>query len=213
MTKVVIGIPIGKDCQVDIRTAGYCAEEAKHPDVHWGYASTRDAGVGRDAIAYFALKDPDVTHLYFMDYDVVPPAGTLQKLLGYDVPIAAGIYPMLTEDCASWSFKIGDDWWPTSKPLPNGLVEADMVGGSTVLIKREVFENIERPWWKMQYHPIDDKGIYLRWGEDEYFSLLGRAAGYKIMVDPMIICDHFNYKSLLTLTTGYTMEYTSLLGV
>ena len=222
MAKVVIGIPVGKDFQVDIRTAGYCAEEAKNTNVkvsafpvagvEWGYASTRDAGVGRDAIAYFALKDPDVTHVYFMDYDVVPPTGTLQKLLSYDVPIAAGIYPMVSYQHAVWSFKVNDKWWPVSKPLPKGLVEADTIGGSTTLIKREVFESIERPWYKMDYHPISDTGVYLDLGEDEYFSVLVRKAGYKIIADPTIICDHFNYRSLLTLATGYTMEYQSLLG-
>ena len=214
MTKVVIGVPIAKDYMIDIRTAGYCAMEAKAPGVEWGYASTRDAGVGRDAIAYFAIKDPDVTHVYMMDYDVVPTVGTLQKLLSLDVPIAAGIYPMIMDGSESaWSFKVGDGWWPTTKPLPEGLVEADQIGGSTLLIKREVFETITRPWWKMEYHPIDDLGGYLRWGEDEYFSMLVRMAGYKIIVDPTLICDHFNYKSMLTLTTGYTMEYQSLLGV
>lgn len=210
--KVVIGIPVAKDYQVDIRTAGYCAMEAQHPDVEWGYASTRDAGVGRDSIAYFALKDPDVTHVYFMDYDTVAPTSTLQKLLSYDVPIAAGIYPMIGDKQVVWSFKVGDNWWPASKPLPSGLVSADAIGGSTILIKREVFESIDRPWWKMEYHPINEYGGYLRWGEDEYFSMLVRLAGYKIMVDPTVICDHFNYKSLLTLCTGYTMEYQSLLG-
>ena len=199
---------------IDIRTAGYCAEEAKAPGVEWGYASTRDAGVGRDAIAYFALKDPDVTHLYMMDYDVVPPVGTLQKLLSLDVPIAAGIYPMIMDGSESaWSFKVGDGWWPTTKPLPEKPIEVDQIGGSTVLIKREIFETITRPWWKMEYYPIDDLGGYLRWGEDEYFSMMVRMADYKIIIDPTLICDHFNYKSMLTLTTGYTMEYQSLLGV
>jgi hypothetical protein len=213
MAKIVIGVPVAKDCMVDIRTAGYCAMEAKQPGVEWGYASTRDAGIGRDSIAYFALKDPDVTHVYLVDYDVVPPAGALQRLLSHDVPIAAGIYPMAIEGAESaWSFKTEDYWWPVTKRLPETPIEANMIGGSTLLIKREVFEKIDRPWWKMEYHPINDLGGYLRWGEDEYFSMLVRMAGYKITVDLTVICDHFNYKSLLTLTTGYMMAYQSLLG-
>ena len=33
-------------------------------------------------------------------------------------------------------------------------------------------------------------------GEDEYFSRLAREAGYELMVDPTIICEHYNYGSL-----------------
>jgi len=198
---IVIGIPVDKNHTCDVRTAAYCSAEAMRPGVQWGYVASREAGVGRSTFAYYALKDPKVTHLYFMDSDVVPPENTLKRLYDYDLPIVAGLYPMRVNEEDTWSFK-GDSerkayggWWPRSVPLPDGLTEADAIGGSTLLVKREVFEKLERPWFKIVYKAIENGHAYDE-GEDEYFSRIARQAGYKIMVDPAIICKHYNYKEL-----------------
>jgi hypothetical protein len=189
---IVIGVPVDKDYTIDVRTAAYCSAEAMRPGVQWGYVASRDAGVGRSTFAYNALKDPKVTHLYFMDYDVVPPNGTLRRLLDYDLPIVAGIYPMNTNE-RSWSFKVGDNWQSVKDPLPDKLINATCVAGSTLLIKREVFEKLESPYFKIVYRDIDENGQCYDEGEDEYFSRIAREAGYKLMVDPTIICKHYNY--------------------
>ena len=190
---IVIGIPVPKDFSVDVRTAAYCSAEASRPDVQWGYVSSRDAGVGRSTFIHNALKDPEVTHLYFMDYDVVPPNGTLQKLLKHDLPIVAGIYPM-NAGIPVWSFKVGSDWFPRHRRiLVDTLIEATCVAGSTLLIKREVLEKLPSPCFKIEYKEITDDGRCYDEGEDEYFSRLAREAGYKLMVDPTIICKHYNY--------------------
>lgn len=189
---IVIGVPVNKDHAIDVRTAAYCSAEAMRPGVQWGYVASREAGVGRSTFAYYALKDPKVTHLYFIDFDVVPPPDSLQKLLGHDLPIVAGIYPMMANEKV-WSFKVDDKWRPYGDPLCTGLMKASCVGGSTLLVKREVFEKIERPWFKIVYKPIDENGKCYDLGEDEYFSMKAIEAGYDIMVDPTIICKHFNY--------------------
>ncbi len=189
---IVIGVPVPKDFRIDVRTAAYCSAEAMRPGVKWGYVASRECGVGRSTFAYNTLKDSDVTHIYCMDYDVVPPNGTLQKLLSHDVPIVAGIYSMCT-NIPCWSFKTGNGWQNKEILLPDKLTEVSCIGGSTVLIKREVFEKMERPWFKIVYKAIDDKGLAYDEGEDEYFSRTTQEAGYKLMVDPEIICKHFNY--------------------
>jgi len=201
---IVIGVPVDKNYTIDVRTAAYCSAEAANPDVKWGYVSSREAGVGRSTFAYYALKDPNVTHLYFMDSDVVPPPNTLQKLLAHDLPIVAGIYPMNVNGKRAWSFKMDGeadtkvygDWLRRDLVLPDGLINAVAIGGSTLLIKREVFEKLERPWFKIVYKAIDEEGRAYDEGEDEYFSRIAREAGYKIMVDPTIICKHYNYGEL-----------------
>ena len=192
---IVIGVPVPKDYQIDVRTAAYCSTEAASVGGKWGYVASRDAGVGRSTFAHLALKDPEVTHLYFMDYDVVPPLGTLRKLFDYNTPIAAGIYPMKV-DGGVWSFKVGRDWWPKEKPIPYELIDASVIGGSTLLVKREVFEKLEDPYFKITYRPIDDKGKCYDEGEDEYFSRTAREAGFKLIVDPSIVCEHYNYGRL-----------------
>ncbi len=187
---IVIGVPVDKDFNIDVRTAAYCAAEAMRPGVRWGYASSRDAGVGRSTIMHVALKNPDMTHVYSMDSDVVPPNDTLQKLLDYDFPIVAGVYPMKGN---MWSFKVGSGWCFRNESLPDKLFEATCIAGSTVLIKREVFEKLREPYFNVAYRAIDEKGMCYDEGEDEYFSRIAIEAGYKLMVDPTIICKHFNY--------------------
>jgi len=192
---IIIGVPVPKDYQIDVRTAAYCSMEAMTPGVQWGYVASRDAGVGRSTFVHNALKNPDVTHLYFMDYDVVPPIGTLQKLLNHDLPIIAGIYPMRTTEM-SWSFKLGKNWCSMNTGFPDTLMKVRAVGGSTLLVKREVLEKLKPPCFKMVYRDIDDNGTCYDEGEDEYFSRIAQEAGYDLMVDPAIICEHYNYARL-----------------
>jgi hypothetical protein len=206
MAKVIIGTPVGKDCQIDIRTAGYCHLEAQSPGVEWRYAATRSAGSSRSQIARLALEDLDVTHVFTVDSDTIPPTGTLQRLLSYNLPIVAGIYPLSLEDGIKWSFMVDDEWWPMDKPLPDGLIEATAIAGSSHLVKREVFESLEWPWYKGVFE-FDGDGTDRSYGEDMYFSKNARAAGWKLIVDPSVICDHFNYVSLLSMGGKYTMVY------
>jgi len=201
---IVIGVPVDKNHTIDVRTAAYCSAEAMCPGVKWGYVASRDAGVGRSTFAYYALKGPDVTHLYFMDSDVVPPPGTLQKLLDHDLPIVAGIYPMNVNGQKAWSFKTDGDansktyggWRRKDLSLPDRLLDATAIGGSTLLVKREVFEKLERPPFLIVYKPIDEEGRCYDYGEDEYFSKIAIEAGYNLKVDPSIICKHYNYKEI-----------------
>ena len=201
---IVIGVPVDKNYTIDVRTAAYCSAEATRPGVQWGYAASREAGVGRSTFAYNALKNSAVTHLYFMDSDVVPPNGALEKLLAHDLPIVAGIYPMNVNGEDAWSFKMDGKsytktyggWCNRRIPLPDELISANAIGGSTLLIEREVFDKLERPWFKIVYKAIDEDGRAYDEGEDEYFSRIAIEAGYKIMVDPTVICKHFNYGEL-----------------
>lgn len=193
---IAIGVPVPKDYAIDVRTAAYCSAESQRPDVKWGYVASRDAGVGRSTFTYYALKDSEVTHVYFVDYDVVPPERTLQRLLEYDFPVVSGIYPMRVDGEDIWSFKIGRDWWSKDKPIPNGPLDASAVGGGVLLVKREVFECLTRPYFKIVYKAMDVKGKCFDEGEDEYFSRIAREAGYKLIVDPSIVCEHCNYGNL-----------------
>ena len=191
---IVIGVPVSKNFSIDVRTAAYCSAEAMHPDVKWGYCSSKECGVGRSMFVHTALCNPNVTHVYNIDSDVVPPDGTLKKLLDYDLPIVAGIYPTITKGNKTWSFKVDGmtNWRLRNQTMPSNLTEVTAIGGSTVLIKREIFERMEQPWFRASYG-ID--GDYTE-KEDEYFSRTARAVGYKLMIDPTIICKHYNYREI-----------------
>ena len=187
---IVIGVPVPKDYMMDARTASYCSGEADSVEGKWGFIASRDAGVGRSTFAYQVLKDPEVTHLYFMDYDVVPPIRTLLKLYSHGLPIVAGVYPMYT-DKRVWSFKLDDDWY--SGKLSGELTKVKCLAGSTLLVQREVIEKLPNPCFKIEYGAIRDDGRCYEEGEDEYFSRIAQEAGYDLMVDTSIVCEHYNY--------------------
>lgn len=187
---IAIGVPVPKNHQIDVRTAAYCSAEASLHSAKWGYCSSKECGVGRSTFTWAVLDDPEITHVYNLDADVLPPPGTLQRLLDHDMPIVAGVYPTHTNDKDTWSVKLnGSGWCPRSSVVPSKLCEATVIGGSTVLIKREVLEKMDPPWFRASYGP---NGDYVE-KEDEYFSRIARAAGYKLMVDWTIICKHYNY--------------------
>ena len=188
---IVIGVPVSKDHTIDVRTAAYCAAEAMRPGVTWGYAASRECGVGRSTIVHYALKNPEITHLYFIDSDVVPPDGALQKLLDHDLPVVAGIYRMMTHEKV-WSFKLNHGWQSLKEPLPKKLTKVKALS-STVLVKREVLEKMGRSWWMTVYKPIDDEGRCYDLHEDEFFSKRAIEAGFDLIIDPTVICRHYNY--------------------
>jgi len=63
----------------------------------------------------------------------------------------------------------------------DAMTPADSTGGAFVLIKREVFEGVEQPWF------VRDG---LKRGEDMFFFEKARHAGFKLWVDRSVIVGH-----------------------
>ena len=95
-----------------------------------------------------------------------------------------------------WSFKKNGWWCSRKESLGDGLIKTIAMGGSALLVKREVFDRLERPCFKITYKAIDEEGRCFNEGEDEYFCRIAIEAGYDVIVDPTIVCKHFNYKEL-----------------
>ena len=67
------------------------------------------------------------------------------------------------------------------------IVEVDGVGAGCLLIHRKVLETIKKPYFLFQYN--DDGKIVL--GEDFYFCLKAKKAGFKVWVDRKMVSSHF----------------------
>lgn len=196
MPKIVIATPVGKDCQIDIRTASYCSTESQHPDIQWAFSPSRAAECGRNTLISGILEDKNVTHIFFLDSDVVPTIGDLWKLYKLNVDVAAGIYPLRIDNVSMWDFKVNGEWYPKEKQLPNTLVSTNAIGGSTVLVRREVFEKIGYPWYQTIWQEMDSERRTILIGEDIFFCNRVIECGYKIIVDPTVICKHYNYTEI-----------------
>lgn len=148
-----------------------------------------EVGEARNQIVEQALRD-GVKWLFFLDYDVAPPANALVKLLSHKRPITAGVYflkqvpsyPLIW--IKGWDYAYED--WDIGD-----LVLADGVGMGCTLIDTDVFRKIKAPWFKTvpNYSP-KTAGLLPGMTEDIYFCEKARAAGYEILVDTSIQALH-----------------------
>jgi len=134
----------------------------------------------------------DATHLFFLDADVAPPHNALEVLLSHNREIVSALVftSLPDENGQVWpvpcAFRMHD-----GKLRPyfgRGLVEVDAIGMGCVLIRRNVFETLEPPWFCLRY---DRSRTTLSLGEDLDFCEKARAHGFRIFVDYNLVCDHF----------------------
>lgn len=140
------------------------------------------------------LLDQGADLIWFVEEDVVVPPGTfaaLKGLMDTGFDITAANY-FLKKQEGVLSEKRDDD---------GNLLWVSL--GCT-LIKREVFENLERPWFKVGYTVASRhtgssctkriwqlaKMNYPYGGQDAYFFWMAKEAGYRMATLDKVIADH-----------------------
>lgn len=140
----------------------------------------------------------EMTHLLFIDSDVVPPDDALEKLIAADQPFITGLYPSMRQTPAGEIVKVfnafvyGDDGNGGYGLLPimggeGGIAPIDRAGAGCLLIAREVIEKVGQPWFKFQYR---ENGI-MYFGEDIDFCKKAQDAGYQLYAHADVKCNHF----------------------
>lgn len=170
-----------------------------------------DIGKSRQRLTEVFLSMPEATHLLFVDDDIIIPIrDSLMYMWDFmektGESIVSGLfyrrtppqYPLLIA-CEEIEGKIHFNF-PCGMTAPrNKLVKVGATGGGLLLIKREVFEKVEPPWFvygdeeltnKQSVHNKATAGDELA-GEDIYFSLKARKVGYKIWVDTRADLIHY----------------------
>lgn len=168
----------------------------------------------RNTIVEEFLKT-DATHLFFIDADTVPPPDALDKLLKADKDIISGLTPIIEHDPnrandSSGFYKkwncVGED---DQLLKPNmGIVPIKGAGGSCILIKREVFEGMEYPWYK--FATEDDNGKKVEISEDIYFVIMAISKGFKPFADTSVIAKHS--KNILWILMIFVLPLSQLFG-
>lgn len=157
------------------------------------------------------VKKIDRDWLLFLDSDQIFPAGVAARLMswnkeiisglvfkrgGYPVPMAykyryqvdkGHYYEPLNMEVGGYLEQHKDLWWNASKgaiilPPAQGLLECDGVPCGCLLVHRRVFEAIPEPWFECAPGK--------RFGEDFDFCRKVQKAGFKIYVDPSVVCGH-----------------------
>lgn len=133
----------------------------------------------------------DCTHIFFIDSDTIPPQDALYKLLAMDKDIASGITPIIDYHDKDKSFYRKWNCVDMTEALvkPNtGIVPIKGAGGSCLLVKREVFEKLEKPYFRFLYN--DDNGKQTIVSEDIYFIAKALGKGVQAYADTSVVCKH-----------------------
>jgi 2-polyprenyl-3-methyl-5-hydroxy-6-metoxy-1,4-benzoquinol methylase len=201
---IQIGIPIRGDMGDNIF---YSFLGLKKP---LGTKLTKVKSAGVDIARNEIIRKLEKDWLFFMDSDQTFHPDTLNRLLSWNLPVVSGLYfkspgePVphvyryawqgdvhlyisMAKEVMNYLVRYKDDLEkaPQATILPahkEDLIECDGVGGGCLLIHRRVLEAIKDPWFKC------NEGAPA--GEDFDFCRKVQAAGFKIFVDPGVICGH-----------------------
>jgi hypothetical protein len=158
-----------------------------------------DYAEARNALVAAALSDDAVTHILFVDDDVLMPRDGLQRLLDYHLPIVSGTYCKKNPQLETGVTAIGPDpQYIVSQqcvPYEHGNYEPIVVsctGGGFILFEIDVFRQLgEKP-----YEFIIDQtpqGSRVRIGEDSLLCQKAAAKGIKTAVVPGLCGLHVDF--------------------
>jgi hypothetical protein len=134
----------------------------------------------RMELARQALEEK-ADYLLWLDSDMRFPKETIGHLILRDKPIVAANYatrrmPIKPVAMMDGGGKIDRVY---TGPESQGLEPVDYVGMGVMMVKREVFEKIEAPWFAIPYSTIGNHYI----GEDVFFCRKAKEAGYEVLLD------------------------------
>ena len=137
----------------------------------------------------------DADYVMWFDSDMVFKPDTMVRMLDTmqknDIDILTGLYfrrvppysPVLFDKL---EMRGEACLWSEFKTIPEGLFEVGGCGFGCVLMKTDVFFDVQSRFGNM-FAPIANTG------EDLAFCWRARNCGYKIVCDPSVICGHVGY--------------------
>lgn len=126
------------------------------------------------------------THIFFMDHDQVFAEDTVTRLLAHDKDIVAAPYNMKQYPLQTTVILLDKNGKRRNK-LPKKMFTCEALGCGCMLVKMEVFDKIQFPWFQIYINPETRK---LEMSEDVWFCNQARQAGYEIFCDPTIKVGH-----------------------
>jgi len=139
------------------------------------------------------LLEGEHTHILMLDADHNHPVNIIQRLASWVIDDPERLV------IGGLNFRRGDPYHPcvgvigedekfyTPFEWDDGLIEVDRLGTGSILIAREVFETLERPWFFYEYDGAIEK-FYP--SEDYAFSRKCREAGIRLWCDTGAISPH-----------------------
>ncbi len=131
-------------------------------------------------------KKVNSDYVLWIDSDMMFPSTTAVRLLEHNKDIVACNYTKRTKPLKTVAYTNLNDWnsWLPMEPQDE-LVKVEGVGMGCMLMKLDIFEKIQKPYFEFRYK--EDTQDYF--GED--FILLGklREQGYDVYIDTVLSMD------------------------
>jgi hypothetical protein len=177
---------------------GFAPGQHIHARVHSVFGM--DYAEARNALVKAALSDDAITHVLFVDDDILMPRYGLAKLLEYNLPIVSGTYVKKSPQLETGVTAIGqDDAYLFSQqlvPYEHGNTEPIVVsctGGGFILIDVEVFQKLGGEKWYEFIIDSGPAGDRVRIGEDSLFCQKAAQKGIKTAVVPGLCALHVDF--------------------
>jgi cellulose synthase/poly-beta-1,6-N-acetylglucosamine synthase-like glycosyltransferase len=154
-----------------------------------------------------AERSQDARYLFFLDDDVIPPAGALVKLVGVlaenpEARICGGLYPRrngrhVPGELMVWKGNYEDDTTQVIASIPDGAFRCDSLPTGCMLIDTRIFSELPKPWFQVIYFnrrstQVPDGYLTIKITEDVHFCRKVVKAGYEVWSHGGVICEHEN---------------------
>jgi len=135
----------------------------------------------------------DCTHLFFLDDDCVPPVDIMVRLLKHDKMVVSGWYnarsgsgPLVFhKEKHGWIQYKSEEWKRYNEGEQiDKLQVVDGVGAGCLMIKKEVFDIIDEPYFQETKDGV---------GEDLYFCDKCNEKNIPVYVDVSLYCKHWHW--------------------
>ena len=174
MSKIICGMAVSENIRVE--TVGTLIQLFQtHPDMGFIFEQGPYVSFNREEIAA-RFMNGDGTHLFFVDSDMKFKSEVLDILLAHDKDIVGARYYRRQGKEGDPAVKTRYDM--PGMTVPNKIYKNYATATGCMLIKREVFEKIPRPWFSLG---PEDRPV----GEDIYFCRKAKEHGIEIWEDPM----------------------------
>lgn len=139
----------------------------------------------------------DCEYIWWIDSDTIPPYNGLDKLLSYDKDIVSLTVPSIHQGNLGVLFEPNALRWYEEENafmtyIGEGLEPVDVTTIACTLIKRKVMEDVGPGAFDFKEKEQGDGWNIARWGEDLYFGLKYREAGYQAWHDYSTVCEHYS---------------------
>lgn len=167
--QIAICIPSGRTWEAGMALAlvSICAATEAALNVQWQSGS--QISMQRNELV-LAAKEKGATHLFWLDSDIVAPAETINELLSHGKDIVGATYCKKVPPYEM----VGK-----LKRADGRLKPATYMPGGCMLVRMEVYEKLEWPWYFEVAHPAEK----IITSEDYSFCNKAREAGFEIWCD------------------------------